>query len=123
MQKRDAVYRAAPALDFLCADDLGWLPVATFHQHIGFAGEDEVERGIFVKFYDQTDRFQCGQYRHAVLFGIDWAIIALAQASYRSIAVYTKDKRSAEGACLCQISDMAAMQHVEAAVGENQRAW
>ena len=122
MQKGDAMYRSAPALHFFCADDLGWLPVTAFYQHIRLAGKDEVERGVFVKFYYQTDRFQCGQYRHAVLFGIDRAIIAFAQAPYRSITVYTKDKRSAEGTRLCQISDMAAMQHIETTVSENHRA-
>lgn len=43
-----------------------------------------------------------------------------AEPFYRSIAIQCHDQRSAECCRLGEISDMAAMQNVEAAVGEDQ---
>ena len=53
---------------------------------------------------------------------VDRPVVALALALHRGIAVHADDQRNPERTGLRQVSDMAAMQHVETAVGEYQRA-
>jgi hypothetical protein len=53
--------------------------------------------------------------------GIDRAVVALAQAPHRIVGIGGDDQRRAQAAGLRQVGDMAAMQDVEAAVGEHQR--
>lgn len=123
MQKRNAMYRAAPALDFFAANDVLRFPVAALHQHIGLASEDEIERCVFIEFHYQADRFQRSQNRHAISLGVDRAVIAFALAFYRCIAVHADNQRCAECPRLGKVSDVAAMQNIEAAIGKYQRAW
>jgi hypothetical protein len=121
MQERDAVYRSAPSLYFLCTDDFLDLPIAPLYQYIGAACKDQVQRRIFVEHYHQADGFQRCKHHHAILLAVDWTVIALALPLHRSIAVHTYDERSSQCAGLSEVGHMAAMQHVETAVGEHGR--
>ena len=92
MQKRDAVYRAAARQHLFTADDVLRFPVATFDQNIGMAGEHKIQRRVFLEQHYQADCLQRGQHCHAVLFGVDWAVVAFAQAFNRGITIYTEDE-------------------------------
>ena len=113
------MHRPTPSLHLLCADDILDLPVAAFCQYIGVAGKDQVQRCIFAELNHQADRFQRGKHHHTVLLTVDRTIIALALPLHRVIAVHTYDERSSQCARLGKIGHMAAMEHIETAVGEH----
>jgi hypothetical protein len=119
MQERDAVHRPAPSLYLLCTDDFLDLPIAPFYQYIGAAGKDQVQRRIFVEHHHQADGFQRCKHHHAILLAVYRTVIALALPLYRSIAVHAYDERGPQRAGLSKVGHMAAMQHVETAVGEH----
>ena len=123
MQERDAVHRAAPALHFACADDaVRCFQSPPFTSTSGLQARIRFKRRVFVEFYHHADRFQRRKHHHAVLLGVDRPVVALALAFHRGIAVHADDQRCTQCAGLREISHMAAMQHVETAVGEYQRA-
>lgn len=121
MQKGNAVYSATPTRNFLAADYPVWRPVAALDQYVGVTGQDQIERCVFIKQHYQIDRIERRKHCHAVIFMVYRPIIALALALYRSITVYAKNKRCAQCASLCKVSDMAAMQYIKTAVGKDQR--
>ena len=97
-------------------------PVAAFHQHVRAAGEDQRERRVFIEPGDQVHRLQGREHRHAVLEAVDRPVLAFAQAPGRGVAVGCDHEARAQGARLREVGDVAAMQDIENAVGEYQRA-
>jgi len=63
-----------------------------------------------------------GHHRQPVGEGVHRTVVALAETLHRRVGVERDDHRRAERARLREIGHVAAMQDVEAAVGEHQRA-
>jgi hypothetical protein len=78
------------------------------------------QRRVFVEGHHQRHRFQRRQHRHAVVAGVDGAVIALAQTLDRRI-VLAATTSEAPGAGLGQVGHVAAMQDVEHAIGHHHR--
>ena len=109
--------RAARGLDHFAADHLVALVVAALDQHLRPHPLDQLERRVFFEHHDEIDGFERGQNLGAAFGGIDRPAIALEPLG-RGVAVEPDHQPIAGGAGLRQQPDMAAMQEIEAAVGE-----
>jgi len=122
MLERDGMHRPAAREHGGSADDALGRPVAPLDQHLGPAGLDQPRGGVLVEPRDRVHRPERRDERHAVGQRIDRPAGALAQAPGGRIAVQRHHQRRAERPRAGEIGDMAAMQQVEHAVGEHQRA-
>ena len=122
MYEWNAVYCAAPPCYLIGADNVLWFPVPAFHQHIRFAGKNQLERSVFIEWYHQAYRLQRSKYSHTVTFIVDGPVIPLALALYRGIGIDANDQRCTQAASLGKISDVATVQNVKAAISEYQGA-
>ena len=116
------MHRAAAGEGLGRADDALHRPVAALDQHVGRAFEDAGDGGVLVEPGDEVDAAEGGHHRQAVGQGVDRAVVALALAAHRGVAVEGHHQRGAEGAGLAEVGDVAPVQDVETAVGEHQRA-
>src|SRR5690554_5377886 len=118
----DRMYVTAPATHFRRTDDIVRRPVSALHQDVRANFEDAFDRRVFIKPGHQIYAFKGGDDCKAVFEGIDRTVNTLAQTAYRSVRVERHDERTAEYTGARKIGGVAAMQNVEAAVGEYQRA-
>ena len=82
---------------------------------------DQLERCVLSEGDDEIDALERSQDVRAVRFSSDWARRTL-EASYGRISVYAYNQRIARRACRRQEVDVAWVQKVEHAVGENDPA-
>ena len=80
-----------------------------------------VARRVGVERHDEVDARKCREHRHPVVQRVERAIVALAEAPDRRVGVDGDDERCAERLRLLEIRDVAAMQQIEHAVGEDER--
>ena len=79
-------------------------------------------RGVsVVERNDEVDRRERGEHGHPVGERIERTVVALAEAPHRIVGIDGDHQRRAQCARLVEIGDVAAMQHVEHAVGEHER--
>ena len=106
--------------DDIGADDFLRRPIAAFNQMIGADGFDQCEWRVVIEWDDQRDTSQGRQDGETIIQRIDRAIAAFVQTLDRRIRVNADDETAAEQSSFFQVGDMAAMQDIEATVGENQ---
>ena len=83
--------------------------------------EYEFNTGSFKDFFKKNNIVngrKCGQDESAVIFAVDGSAVAF-ETFHGGIAVQPHHKAVAEFAGLCQVGDVAAVKHVETAVGED----
>ena len=108
---------AAGFLNHVAADHLVDTIIGALHQHAGPHAFDQFERRVFLEHNDQIDRFERGQHLGAAFRRVDRPPLALEPRG-RSIAVQSDHQAVASRARFRQQLHMAAMQQVEAAIGE-----
>ena len=89
VSERNRVHFASQLRDKFSADDLVRRPVASFDQMIGSHQLDKVQRGIFVKRDDAIDTFQTSENSDAVIYRIEWPVLAFVQSADRIVVVYS----------------------------------
>lgn len=99
-------------------DNLIFPVVAALDQHIRLQGGDQVQRRLLRKRHDQVDGFQGRQHDAAVGQRVDRSLRAL-EAADGVVVVKPDDQYISELFCLGQIADVAGVQKVETAVGED----
>lgn len=100
------------------AYNLGWMPIAAFHQHIRQDQNNQFERSILFK---QHHRIYETQSSHYVLTGdfiLDGTMRAF-QATDGRIGIEANDKPVAQVACSSEVMHMAEMKQIETAVGKD----
>lgn len=95
--------------------------IAAFCINIGPCLLHHCERRVLFERNDKTDRFQCRQKRHPVVAIIEGTIVTLTQPLHRCIGVDGDNQRCSQCTCLREVGDVAAMQNVEYAVGQDDR--
>jgi hypothetical protein len=116
------VHRAAVREHLRGADDALRRPVASLGEHVGTAGVDQPRRRVLVEPGHRVHRREGRDQRHAVRQQVHRPPGPLAQAPRRGIAVQRDQQRRPERARPREIRDVAAVQQVEHAVGEHERA-
>jgi hypothetical protein len=116
------MHAPTPAAHLCCADDRFGFPVATLDQDFRAAGENEGERRVLLEPGDYLHGLEGGNHRHAVRQRVQGSILVFTQAFHGSVAIDRDKERCPQGASLGEIGDVAAMQYVEHAVGEHERA-
>ena len=104
--------------DFL-ADDVGSGP--TLDENVGLEGVKELARGVLIEDQDVIDTSQRSEHSGAVVFGDDWSS-GTFEFSHAGIAVDGHDQDVAKLPGLFEQSEVANMEQVEAAVGEDDSA-
>ena len=122
MLERYRVHGAAPAFHFLRACDRLRLPVAAFRDHFGLERKDQIEGCFLLEPRDQAYRFEGGDDGEAVLQLVHRPLVPLAEHPCRGVGVDGGDEACSERARLSEVGDMPAVQDVEHAVGEDERA-
>ena len=122
MLEGDGQHATAAGEDARRPDDALDRPVAAFHEHVGPAGTDEGLGGIVVEPGHCADGFERRHHRRAILQPVQRPLGAFAEPAGRGIAVQRDEQARAFGAGAREIGDVTAMQQVEDAVGEDQRA-
>ncbi|MNC86752.1 hypothetical protein D3C83_24270 [compost metagenome] len=112
---------AAPVLHFLRTDDRLRLPVAAFHQHLGFRGEDERERRLFLEPGDERHGLQRGGDGEPVFERVDRPVRSFTKFPGRGVGIEREQQARAQRARLREVGDVPAVEDVEHAVGEHQR--
>lgn len=109
---------AAVAFDDRAADDFAWLEAFALHEHIGAERFEEGFGRGFIKKDDVIDEIERSEDRGALFFGENGAgrPFNLANAA---IGIDRDDEGIAELAGLLQKFDVAEMDEIEAAVGED----
>src|SRR5207249_4275450 len=95
--------------------------IASLHDDVGMAPQDQRQRRVLVEGNDDAHRFQRGQYRGAVGERIERPVPGLAKATDRAVGIDADDQRSTQAARMVQIRDMAPVHDVENAVREHTR--
>ena len=95
--------------------------VTAFDQNVGAHLANDLDRRVFVKPGHQADRLLAGHDDGAVGLIVERPVIALAQAPHRGIGIERHDQAAAQVTGLCQIHDVAAVNHVENAIREYPR--
>lgn len=114
------MHRAAPALNVRGADDVVRLPVAAFHEHVRPCAAYELERRSFVEPRDEAYGLECRDHRGSVFQGIHRPIVTLTQPAHGRVGIERNNQRSTELPCLCEVGRMAAVEHVEDAIREDE---
>lgn len=122
MFEGNGMHAPAPAAYLGSADDRLGFPVASFHQDLGAAEENEREGRVFLERRDHLHGFKRRHHCHTVSERVQRPVFAFTQPLGGGVAVDRDQKRSSQRACLGEIRDVAAMQYVEDTVGEHQRA-
>ncbi len=115
---RDAHHAAAVRLDDVAADDRVVRPVGALDEHVGLQCRDDLAGRVLVENDRRVDARERGEDLGAFVLGRDRPPLALVRA-HRSIGVDADDERVTEGACLPQVADVAGMEEIEDAVGED----
>jgi len=111
---------AAAGKHVLCSGDALDRPVAALDEHLGPAGGDDLLRRVLLEPGDYAHAGERGDHRHAVGQRIERPIRAFAEPARRGIAIQRDQQARAQGTCLVEVGDMAAMQDVEDSVREDQ---
>ena len=109
-----------PGVDLGGADYLVHRPIAALDQDIGPAFQNSGQWRVFIEPGDQRHAFECGQDRCPVFQAIDRPIRAFALSLDRGIAIDRDQQAGAQLPGLGQIGDVAAVQNIETAIGEDQ---
>jgi len=120
MEKGNGQHPTPPRRHRLTTDDSS-LPVATLHQHIRPQAENAGQRRVLVEPGHIVYRGEGGSNRHPVVQGVDRSIRSFAQAFHRGVAVKRKQQATSLAGCSIKQCDMAAMQEVVNAVGQDKR--
>jgi hypothetical protein len=115
---------AAAAFHHLPANDLLEGIVPALHQNVREQGADERLWSVVVEEGDGIHGLQTRQHESSIGLGHHWAPGAF-EPLYRSVGVHSHDQGVTKAASLVEIVHMAAVQEVEASVGEHQpeRPW
>ena len=93
-------------------------PIRAFYQDVGKHLRNQLARGVFVEEGDGIDRLE--SQRHLGSLGLgEQRTVGSLRPPHTRIGVQRQDEDVAEGARLLQQPDVAGMQQVIAAVGEN----
>src|SRR5260370_29364117 len=109
---------AASRLHLFAADDLITGPVATFNEHVRERGGDHALRRQVIENQHAVDALERRKNFRALALRNDWAALALELPDTR-VAVQADNQRIAEAARVLQAGNVAGMQQVEAAIGED----
>src|SRR5436190_11563348 len=110
---------AAPArLDGIPPDDLIRGPVRALDQNVGLHAADDVTGRVLVEDRDGVDALERGQQLGPLVLGVDRAGGTLVAAD-RRVGIETDDQEIAVRARRRQVTEVAGMQDVEDAVGED----
>src|SRR3954469_18817124 len=119
--ERDREHPSASCKDVSCPRDAFHRPVAALHQDLGPGGHHQRLGGVLVEPGDGIHRTERGDQGEPVFERIDRPIGALTQTPRRRIAVQRDQQRGAELSRAREVGDMAPVQNVEHAVGEDER--
>ena len=108
---------AAGTLDDVGAFDLALRVVGALDQHVRQNRPDQAQRLVLSEHHQVVDALELGHDLDAVFFTIDRSARAL-DAPDRGVGVEPDDQQIALNARLAQVTDVAGVQNVEAAVGE-----
>jgi hypothetical protein len=117
----DAFDTAASGFDFGAANDLITGPIATFNENIGDEGGDDFLGSRLVKDENRVDTLEAGKNFGALLLRNDGTAGPLEGAN-AGVAVDADDEEIAEGAGRFEAANVAGMQKIEAAIGEDEFA-
>jgi len=112
---------AAGGFHFLATNDLIAGPIATFYENIGEKHGNQFARRWGIENHHGVYTLQRREDFRSLAFGDDRAAFAF-QLADTGVAVERDDERIAEFARLLQAANVAGMQQVEAAIGENNAA-
>ncbi len=112
---------AASGFHFFASDDLVARPVAAFYKHIGKEAGDDFARCGLVENHNRVHGFERGEDFGTLAFRQDWTAGAF-QLANAGVTVETDNQRVSESAGLLEAADVAGMQQIEAAVGEDNAA-
>src|SRR5260370_3833016 len=112
---------ATGSFHFFAPDDLVAGPIAALDEHVGKQARDDFARSQVVKNDDGVDGFGGGEDFRALAFGNHGAALALELAT-AGVAVEADNQDVTQSAGLLETADVAGMQQVEAAVGEDDAA-
>jgi len=118
---RDCDDASAGCFHFLAAHDLVAGPIAAFHQDIRQQARDQFARSWSIEDHDGIHGFQGGENFSALALRQDGAALAF-QLTHTRVAVQPNDQHISQGSRQFQAADMARMEQVKAAVGENDAA-
>ena len=104
--------------DVFVADDGLDGVVAALDQNVGLEGADQFERRVLFKEHDGIDGGESGHDAGALAFADDGARWAL-EAADGGVGVEAEDELGAEAAAVFEQGDVADVEQVEAAVGED----
>ncbi len=100
--------------------DAVWAVVAAFDDHIGLKRTDEFEGGVLGEHDDRVDTLERGKKKGTLGFGAHWARGPLEPAD-RRVAVHSNDEQVPSPSRRDEDVEMAGVQQIEYAVGENDR--
>ena len=109
---------AADGFHFFPADDLVAGPVAAFDQYIWQEADDHFTRSQLIENHDSVHAFKSCKNFTAFAFGQNRTARAF-QLANAGVTVNADDQGIAERACFLEAGDVARMQKIEAAVGED----
>jgi hypothetical protein len=118
--ERHAHDAPAPPFDIIGPDDVLPLIVGPFDEHVGPELADQGERRVVVEQHDTIRGGQRGDESRPLLFRYHRSIGALAEPPDRRVAVDSDDQGRALGAGGFQQRDVAGMEQIEYAVGEDE---
>jgi hypothetical protein len=118
-RRRD--HAATGGFHFFAPDDLVAGPVTALDEHVGKQAGDDFARSEIVENQHGVDGFESGEDFRALALGNYRTTFALELAN-AGVAIEADDQDVAQGASLLEAANMAGMQQVEAAVGEDDAA-
>jgi len=118
---RDGNDATAGGFYFFTTDDLVPGPVTALDQHVGEQARDDFTRCRRIENQNSVHAFERGENFGSLAFGKDRTPGAFELAD-AGVAVEAHDERIAESAGLLEAPDVARMQQIEAAVGEDDAA-
>jgi len=112
---------ATGSFHFFAPDDLVAGPIAALDEHVGEQARDDFARGEIVENHHGVHGFESGENFRALALGDYRAAFAFELAN-TDVAIESDNQDVAQGAGLFEAADVAGMQEVEAAVGEDDAA-
>jgi len=112
---------AAGGFHFLATNDLIAGPIATFYENIGEKHGNQFARRWGIENHHGVHTLQRGKDFRAFAFG-DYRAAFAFQLTHARVTVKPDDEPVAQFARLLQAANVAGMQQVEAAIGENNAA-
>src|SRR6185436_10392487 len=110
----------AACLDDIASHDRVRGPVGALDEHIGLNRRDQVVRCLLVEDDDAVDTGESLEHLRPLGLRRDWTLRPLVGAN-RPVGVEADNQRVAEGPGLLQVAEVADVQQIEHAVGEDDR--